>query len=355
MLENIQLQLLLATFAGWVGRRQSAIITYLVEENQVLKEQLESGGKHLRLTDDQRRRLAAKGKPLGRKALRQIATIVTPDTILAWHRRLIAAKWTYPHKRAGRPGVMKEIRELIIRMAKDNPSWGYARIQGQLKHLDHRVARSTIAKVLKEHGVTPSPGRPMRWRTFVRSHAHLIAGADFFTTEVWTARGLVRYFTLFVIDVATRRVHIAGTTTNPISAWMEQMARNLTDSEAGFLKGKRFLIIDRDAIFSPRFKTILAGAGVDILLTAYQAPNMNAHAERFVRSIKAECLNRMIFLGKDALGRALVEYVEHYHDERAHQGLGNEIVSGTAARGEGNVAVSERLGGLLHYYHRRAA
>ena len=153
MIETIHLRLLLATFAGWVGRQQTFVIAYLIEENRVLKEQLESSGRRLRFTDDQRRRLAAKGKPLGRKVLRQIATIVTPDTILAWHRKLIAAKWTYPHKRIGRPGVMKEIRQLIVRMAGENPSWGYARIQGQLKHLDHRVARSTIAKVLKEHGI----------------------------------------------------------------------------------------------------------------------------------------------------------------------------------------------------------
>ncbi len=135
-------------------------------------------------------------------------------------------------------------------MAEDNPSWGYARIQGALKHLDPRVARSTIARVLKEHGIKPSPERPMSWATFVRSHAHMIVTADFFTKEVWTARGLVRHFTLFVIDVATRRVHIAGTTTNPTSAWMEQIARNLTDCEEGFLNGKRFLIIDRDAILA---------------------------------------------------------------------------------------------------------
>jgi hypothetical protein len=192
MLQNIQLQLLLATFAGWVTRRQSQVIDYLIEENRVLKEQLESGGRRLRLTDDQRRRLAAKGKPLGKKVLRQIATIVTPDTILAWHRKLIAAKWTYARQGVGRPGVMKEIRELIVRMAEENPSWGYARIQGQLKHLNHRVARSTIAKVLKEHGIKPFPERSTSWRTFVRTHAHLIAAADFFTTEVWTARGLVR-------------------------------------------------------------------------------------------------------------------------------------------------------------------
>ncbi|MCL1592984.1 MAG: hypothetical protein M3132_01365 [Actinomycetia bacterium] len=202
----------------------------------------------------------------------RIATIVTPDTIMAWHRRLIAAKWTYPHKRVGRPGVMKEIRHLIVWMAEDNPSWGYARIQGALKHLDHRVARTTIAKTLKEHGITPSPDRPMSWATFVRSHTHLIAAADFFTTEVRTARGLVTHYTLVVIDIATRRVQIAGTTTNPVSSWMEQIARNLTACEDGFLMGKRFLIIDRDCIFSPAFKSIVGGSGVEILLTAYQAP-----------------------------------------------------------------------------------
>jgi transposase InsO family protein len=355
MIETLHLQLLLATFAGWVGRQQSQAIAYLVEENRVLKEQLTSGGKRLRFTDDQRCRLAAKGKPLGRKVLLQIATIVTPDTILVWHRKLIAAKWTYPRKRVGRPGVMKEIRSLIVRMAEENPNWGYARIQGALKHLDHRVARSTISKVLKEHGIKPSPDRPLSWRTFVRSHAHLIAAADFFTTEVWTARGLVRYFTLFVIDIATRRVYIAGTTTHPDSAWMEQIARNLTDCYEGFLIGKRFLIIDRDAIFSPRFTLLLNGSDIEILLTAYQAPNMNAYAERFVRSIKSECLDQMIFLGRESLVRAIAEYAAHYHDERSHQGIGNEMISGAEPQCEGTIGVNERLGGLLKYYHRRAA
>ena len=198
MIETIQLQLLLATFAAWANRQQSGVIAYLIEENRVLKEQLESGGKRLRLTDDQRRRLAATGKPLGLKALQRIATIVTPETILAWHRRLISGKWTYSRKRMGRPGVMREIREMTVRMAEENSSWGYARIQGALTHLDHRVARSTIAKILKDHGIKPSPDRPMSWTTFVRSHAHLIAAADFFVTEAWTVRGLVRHFTLFL-------------------------------------------------------------------------------------------------------------------------------------------------------------
>ncbi len=355
MIDTIQLQLFLATFAAWANRRQAGLIAYLVEENRVLKEQLESGGKRLRLTDDQRRRLAAKGKPLGRKALRKIATIVTPETIVGWHRRLIAAKWTYPQRRLGRPSVMGEIRALIVRMGEENPSWGYARIQGALKHLNHRVARSTIAKVLKEHGIKPSPDRPMSWATFVRAHAHLIAAADFFATETWTVRGLIRHFTLFFVDIATRRVHIAGTTTNPTSRWMEQIARNVTDCETGALRHKRFLILDRDAVFSARFKSILESSGVDILMTAYQAPNMNAHAERFVRPIRSECLDQMIFVGRASLEKAIAEYAAHYHDERSHQGLGNEIPSGAPVQREGDIEASERLGGLLNYYHRRAA
>jgi transposase InsO family protein len=136
---------------------------------------------------------------------------------------------------------------------------------------------------------------------------------------------------------------------------MEQIARNLTDCEEGFLTGKRFLIIDRDAIFSPRFKSILGGSGVEILLTAYQVPNMNAYAEGFVRSIKSECLDQMIFLGQESLVRAIAEYTAHYHDERSHQGIGNEIVSGAAPQSEGIVEIRERLGGLLKYYYRRTA
>jgi transposase InsO family protein len=240
-------------------------------------------------------------------------------------------------------------------MAEENPSWGYARIQGALRHVGHRVARSTIARVLKENGIGPSPERPLSWATFVRTHAHLIAAADFFTTEVWTVRGLVRYFTLFFIDVETRRVQIAGTTTNPTSEWMEQMARNVSDCDSGFLRGKRLLIIDRDSVFSPRFKSVLGSTGVEALLTAYQAPNMNAHAERFVRSIRTECLDQMIFVGRASLERALGEYVAYYHEERSHQGLGNEIPSGAPVQRVGRIEASERLGGLLKYYHRRAA
>ena len=250
-----RLRLLLATFAGWVHQDQAQVIAYLVEENRVLKEQLK--GRRLRLTDAQRRRLAAKGEILGRRLLERIATIVTPDTIMRWHKRLIAAKWSYPSKRVGRPGIMKLIRGLIVQMATDNSRWGYRRIQGELRKLDHRVARSTIANTLSEHGIAPSPLRSTSWRTFLRAHADVIAAADFFTTEVWTAQGLVTHYVLFVIQHASRAVHIAGITTNPDAAFMAQVARNLTSHGDGFLNGMRYLILDNDSKFTGQFRRIL--------------------------------------------------------------------------------------------------
>ena len=341
-------RLLLVTLAGWVNRHQQLVVEYLVEENRVLKEQLK--GRRVRFTDDQRRRLAVKGRRLGRRVLRQVATIVTPDTILRWHRRLIARKWTFASKGPGRPGVMKEIASLILRMATENPRWGYRRIQGPLKNLDHRVARSTIAAVLKDHGIPPAPGRPSSWRTFLRAHWGEIAGADFFTTEVWTARGLVTYYTLFVLDLRSRRVHVAGSTPTP-DTFMTQAARQLTDAVDGFLSGHRVLICDRDGKWTEGFRSILAGAGVRVVLTPFRAPNANAYAERFVRSIREECLDCLILFGERRLLRALDEFVEHYHKERNHQGLGNDLIVPERRSGRGTrVRCEERLGGLLRYY-----
>ena len=347
------LQVLLVTLAGWVNRHQQHVIEYLMEENRVLKGQLK--GRRLRLTDDQRRRLAAKGRRLGRRVLRQVATIVTPDTILRWHRQLIARKWTFTPKRPGRPRIMQEISSLILRMATENSTWGYTRIQGALKNLGHGVARSTVAKVLKAHGIPPAPDRPTSWRTFLRAHWGAIAGADFFTTEVWTPRGLITYYTLFVIDLRSRRVHVAGSTPTPDAWFMAQAARRLTDAVDGFLVGHQILICDRDRKWTHGFRHILQGAGVRIVLTPVQAPNANAYAERFVRSIREECLDRLIFFGERRLLRALDAFVAHYHRERNHQGLGNElIIRETRPLWGTQVRCRERLGGLLRYYHRAA-
>jgi hypothetical protein len=267
-------RLLLVALAGWVNRPQQHVIEYLVEENRALREQLR--GRRVRLTDDQRRRLAAKSRRLGRQVLRQVASIVTPDTILRWYRRLIAQKWTSECRRPGRPGLMRGIASLIVRMAPENPSWGYSRIQGELKNLDHCVVRSTVAKVLKDDGIPPAPGRPSSWRTFLRAHWGAIAGADFFTTEVWTSRGLVTYYKLFVLDLKSRRVQIVGSTPNPDAAFMAQAARRLTDAVDGFLAGHCALICDRDGKWTDGFRELLKRAGVSIVLTPVQAPNSNA-------------------------------------------------------------------------------
>lgn len=251
---------------------------------------------------------------------------------------------------------MKAIRELIVRMAKENPSWGYLRIQGELKKVGHRVARTTISKTLKDNGVPPSPKRPTSWATFLKSHADVICGADFFTVDVWTRRGLVTHYVLLVIQHATRRVEIAGVTTNPNASFMAQVARNLTDSVDGFLRGQRYLILDNDSLFTKQFVGILGDAGVKVVRTAVQAPNMNAFAERYVQSVKRECLSKLILFGVGHLRRVLTNYVEHYNRDRPHQGIGNRLVTPPAwdPPTDGAVVADERLGGLLRSYRRVA-
>jgi len=204
---------MLMAFAGWWRDQRQEAVAYLIEENRILRAQLH--GRRLRLTEEDRRPLARHGQRLGRRLLSKVATIVTPDTILRWHRQLTARKWTYATGRPCRSGVIAEIRQLVVRMAEENPTWGYTRIRGALKNVGHRVGRSTIARILRAQGIPPVPERPTSWRTFLRAHWGAIAGADFFTTEVWTWRGLVTFYTVFVIDLASRRVHIVGSTSHP--------------------------------------------------------------------------------------------------------------------------------------------
>jgi transposase InsO family protein len=351
------LQVLAVVLAGWLNRQQQFVLEYLQEENRILKRQIR--GRRLRLTDTDRVRLAVRGMALGRRALDQFASIVTPETILRWHRSLIANKWTFPSRQPDRKLVMQRITELVVRMARENLTWGYDRIQGVLKSLGHVVAPNTIKKILKQHGIDPAPERAKRttWRQFLRTHTASIAAGDFFSTEVWTASGLVTYYTFFVIDLATRAVSIVGSTPNPDGDFMKQVARNLTDCIDGFLRTKRFLILDRDGKFSEAFRGVLENHGVRMVLCPPRAPNCNAFAERFVRSIKSECLSRMIFIGSGSLRHALAEYVEHYFTERPHQGVGNVLIDPSPAHAAdtGKIVRRSRLGGLLSHYHRLAA
>jgi putative transposase len=352
VIDPAALQMVLCVLTGWLDRREREAVAYLIEENRLLRRQL--GTRRLRLTDGDRRRLALRAYRVGRAALREIATIATPDTLLRWHRQLIARKWTYASQ-PGRRGIMLEIRRLVVRMAEENPTWGYTRIQGALKNVGHRVGRSTIARILKAAGVPPVPDRPTSWQTFLRAHWGAIAGADFFTTEVWTWRGLVTYYTVFVIDLASRRVQIVGSTPHPHDVFMQQVVRTLTAADDGLLVEHRVLICDRDTKWSAPVRARLGEAGIRVVLTPYRAPNANAYAERFVRSIKEECLDRMIPFGERHLRRAVTEYVEHYHRERNHQGLDNTLINAGPHRPTGRrIRRWPRLGGLLNYYERAA-
>jgi putative transposase len=338
---------------------QDAVIDFLREENRVLKQQL--GGRRLRLADDQRRRLAAKGKTLGYRALHEVATIVTPDTIMAWHRKLIARKWDYSgrQRRTGRPAVMQTIADLVVRMATENPRWGYTRIQGALANLGHRVSRGTVINILKRNGIDPAPElrKKTSWRTFLAAHWSTISAADFFTVEVWGLRGLVTFYVLIILELSSRRVCFAGVTPNPDTAWMMRIGRNLTDPFEGPLLGKTHLIMDRDKKFCEAFRSLLRDVGVEAVRLPARSPNLNAFCERFVLAIKAECLERMILFSERSLRRAISEYVAHHHQERNHQGLDNRLIEPADDVGKvtGPIASSQRLGGMLRYYFRRAA
>ncbi|MFH2009307.1 MAG: helix-turn-helix domain-containing protein [bacterium] len=269
------LQFLLLTFAGWVNRKQQRVIEYLLEENRVLREQL--GGRRLRLTNDQRRRLAAKGKLLGRKLLGKVAGIVTPDTILRWYRTLIAKKYDGSKRRGpGRPSTPEDIAELVIMLAQSNPTWGYTRIRGAMRNLGHELGRSTIKRILKEAGIEPAPERGGKtpWKTFLKTHWGALAAADFFTVEVLTLGGLIRCHVLFVIELSTRRVEIAGITRQPTGEWMMQVGRNLTDVVDGFLRDKRFLILDRDPLFTNAFRHLLKESGVTPVRLPARSPDL---------------------------------------------------------------------------------
>jgi putative transposase len=354
------LQVLIAMVAGWLQRHQQQVIAYLLAENRVLKAQL--GGRRLRLTDAERRRLAALAHPLGRKRLKEIAAIATPATLLRWYQRLIAQKFNGSTQRRqhGRPRVAEEMEQLVVRMAEENATWGYRRIQGALTNLGHAIDAITIRNILRRHHLEPAPQRRqvgMSWSQFLTLHWKVLAATDFFTVEVATWHGLVTYYVLFVMELATRRVEIAGITPHPTAAFMQQCARQLTDPCEGFLLGKRYLLHDRDTKYTQVFDALMKDSGVEPIVLPPRSPNLNAYCERFVRSIKEEALEQMVMLGERSLYYAMQQYLTHYHMERNHQGLDNQLIVQEEALGchTGPVVRRERLDGLLSYYHREAA
>lgn len=352
-------QLFVLLLASWINRQQQEVIEYLRTENRVLKEKL--GTKRILLSDDQRRRLATKGKILGRKRLEEFGTLFAPDTILRWHRLLVAKKWDYSNrkeKKPGRPRVRQVIVDLTVKFAKENPTWGFDRIQGELAKVCYPICDTTVSNILKAHGIEPTPTRKRTgsWKTFLKSHWDVIAAIDFTTVEVWTKSGLVTFYLLFVMELKTRRVHFAGCTTSPHEAWMKQIARELTNHEDGFLNGKRYLIMDRDTKFCESFRVFLQDEDIESVRLPPRAPNMNAHLERFFGSLKSECLDRLILFGEKAMRNAVGQYLDHYHSERPHQGLGNELIEPLKHLPDSSTKIetTERLGGLLRSYRRAA-
>jgi len=315
------------------------------------------------LSDGEKATLAEIAHRLGRKALEELAAVAKPDTLLAWYRKLIASKFDGSkfRKSWGRPRVDEETQRLVVRMAKENPGWGYDRIVGAMANLGLRLSDQTVGNILRRHDIPPAPQRKQAtsWKDFIRAHMAVLVATDFFTVEVLTLRGLITYYVLFFIHLESRRICLAGVTRRPDQEWMEQMARNVTMEDAGFLISRRYLLHDRDRKYCSSFRQLLEAASVKTLALPPRSPNLNAYAERWVRSVKEECLAKLILFGERRLRRALQQYVAHYHEERNHQGKQNRLLfplPNRRASGEnGIVRCKERLGGLLKYYEREAA
>src|SRR5579862_1383100 len=346
---------MLAYVTGSVDQELLLRNEYLITENRILRNQIKG---RVPLSDPERLSLATIAKQLGRKALEEVAQIVRPETLLGWHRRLVANKFDGSNNRSGakHSSTAKEVVELVLQLARENRSWGYRRIVGALSNLGHQVSHQTVANVLKRHGLEPAPERQKKtsWKEFIRCHTEVLAAVDFFTVEVWTGAGLLSYYVLTFMRVGSRRVCIAGLTTSPDAGWMQQMARNVTMAETGFLAGCRYLLHDRDTKFCTAFDDILQAVGVKVVKLPPRSPNLNAHCERWIRSVKTEVLSKMIFFGEGSLRHCLNNYVSHFHEERNHQGKGNVILFPMPAHriGEstGEIRTHQRLGGLLKFY-----
>ena len=351
---------LLAYITGTVDQELLLRNEYLAAENRILKAQIKT---RLLLTDVEKATLSEIAHRLGRRALEDVAHAARPDTILGWYRKLVARKFDGSKSRRypGRPRIDSEIEKLVVRMARENSGWGYDRIVGAMANLGHTLSDQTVGNILQRHGIPPAPKRlrTTTWADFIRTHMAVLVGTDFFSVEVLTLRGLVTYYVLFFIHLDSRKVEIAGMTPHPNEAWMKQIARNVTMDEWGFLGNCRYLIHDRDTKFCQSFRDIIESGDVKPLRLPARSPNLNAFSERWVKSVKEECLSRLILFGESSLRNSLREYLAHYHGERNHQGKDNILLFpiGRKARNHGGDAIGchERLGGLLKYYQREAA
>jgi putative transposase len=350
---------LLWTFVYLMGRNLFALVWLLARPRRskeleilLLRHELavlRRRGGRLRLTRADRALFAALSRAVPRAAWANLA--VKPDTLLRWHRQLVARRWTYAHRKAGRPPLERSLRELILRLARENPHWGYKRIVGELKGLGISISATSVRKVLLGAGLRPAPERMgSSWRGFLRAQAASVLACDFLTVET---AFLQRIYVLFFISLATRRIEYVACTANPDGRWATQQARNLV-MQLGDEQPFRFLVHDRDAKFCHAFDNVFRSEEITVIRTPIQAPNANAHAERWVRTLRADCLDRILILGRRHLEHVLRIYRQHYNEHRPHRALGLLPPNGrdptpsnaTAAR----LRRRDLIGGLIHEY-----
>ena len=364
----------LTTLASWMNREQSEIIEYLLTANDVLKKKLEAGGKRIKFTDTERARLARKGCRLSWKNLCRFSNLVTPETIIRWHKKFIAKK--YDSSKSSKNTEARKRREtvcsLVCKIAKENPSWGFGKIVGALKHIGIRRSRTTVRRIMYSNGFDPKPDGEKTivnnsWNRFIRTHLNLIMAADFFNQEVWTLRGLVRYMVFFLVDCASKKVKILHISSDFYEDKMTCLALGMTDYISGILKDKRYFFCDKDVLYTRKFRGILKSSGIEV--RQVPSPVCNPYAERFVKSIKTECLNHLILFGENQLRHAVGEYENFYNSERPHQNLDNNLImqdlSVSDTKKSPNpleipknierlIVKKERLGGLLNFYYRKS-
>jgi putative transposase len=310
-----------------------------------------------KLTQTDRALLAAFSRVLSRQAWKR-SSFVTSGTLLRWHRELVARRWMYPHRRPGRPGTPAEVQELVVRLARENPGWGYRRVQGELIRLGVELAASTVWAILKEAGIEPAPRRrETSWAEFLRAQAASILECDFLTVDTLF---LKRFYVLFFIELATRHVYLAGITTNPDGRWVSQQARNLLMQIDDEVVRPLFLVRDRDSKFTREFDEVFRSEGIRVIKAPVRAPKARAHAERWVGSVRRECLDRILILGRDHLESVIKTYTRHYNEHRPHRALGQQPPLGKSsppsdghASADAVLACVRRrdlLGGLIHEY-----
>jgi Integrase core domain/Homeodomain-like domain len=329
-------------------------IEFLRAENQILRKRLPK--RRIRITLDEQKRLITLGTAVG-PGIRKLITIVNPSTYRRWIRNL---NNRIPKKRTGRPRTPEAIRELVLKIAKET-HWGYTRILGELRKLGYTgISRQTVVNILKREGIDPWPQRgPGTWDELLKTHAQTLWQCDFFSKRLVSRRGIRQAFALVFINIATRRVWVSPSTLHPAVAWVEEQAKSFIRHAEDHQLRIGLVTRDRDRNYRRAFDNALRATGADVMMLSYRSPNLNAYVERFVQSIQKECLDHFLIFGEKHFNYLVREYVEHYHTERPHQGLENQLITGepppAPPDSRNEIQCRSRLGGLLKDYYRTAA